>query len=241
MADERFSDNAELIIEAQKGDKDALAKLTENNMGLVRSIAVRFIGRGVELEDLIQIGTIGMLKAIKSFDTSFGTVFSTYAVPLIIGEIKRYLRDDGIIRVGRKIKRMGAEILKAREEYISEHGFEPTLDELAKICQVDREELVFALDSTNQVASLSEVMGDTGLTLESTIADTDDKIGVLTEHIALTSALGKLCPQSRKIIYLRYFKNKTQQECAEILGLTQVKVSREEKKILAALKQQIGM
>lgn len=241
MSDERFCENSELLRLAQSGDEQALAKLMETNTGLVRSIAVRFIGRGVELEDLIQIGTMGMLKAVRSYDSGFGTAFSTYAVPLIIGEIKRYLRDDGMIRVGRKTRRMGAQILRAREEYITKHGHEPTVDELAGICEIDRGELVFALDSTNPIASLSETVGDTGLTLESTIADSDDGIQSLTERIALTSALDTLEPQARKIVYLRYFKNKTQQECAKILGLTQVKISREEKKILARLKEMLNV
>ncbi len=239
MPDERFQNNSELLRMSQEGDNEALARLMEINGGLVKSIAVRFTGRGVELEDLIQIGNIGMLKAVKSFDQSFNTVFSTYAVPLIIGEIKRYLRDDGIIRVGRKTKRMGAQILKEREKYINEHGVEPTLDVLAKICEMEREELVYALDSTSKVASLSETNSETGLALETSIADNEDKIGALTEKIALAGALERLEPQARQIIYLRYFKNKTQQQCARILGLTQVKISREEKKILAKLKEML--
>ncbi len=237
MADERFSDNAELLNLAQSGNEAALEKLMENNAGLVRSIAARFLGRGVELEDLLQIGSVGMLKAVRSYDASYNTAFSTYAVPLIIGEIRRYLRDDGMIRVGRKTRRLGAQILRVREEYIREHGSEPGVDELARLCEVDREELVFALDSTNPIASLNESMGDTGLTLETTIADSEDAIHSLTEKIALTSALDKLPHDWRKIVYLRYFKNMTQQQCAEKLGITQVKISREEKKILAKLRE----
>lgn len=237
MAEERFAENSALLRLAQSGDESATQKLMENNAGLVRSIAMRFTGRGVELEDLIQIGSLGMLKAIRSFDASYNTAFSTYAVPLIIGEIRRYLRDDGMIRVGRKTRRLGAQILRVREEYVREHGFEPGVDELARLCKVDRDELVFALDSTNPIASLNEAVGDTGLTLETTIADSDDEILALTEKIALTSALDSLPPDWRKIVYLRYFKNLTQQECAKILGITQVKISREEKKILAKLRE----
>lgn len=237
MADDRFSDNAGLLALAQSGDESALEKLVENNTGLVRSIAARFSGRGVELEDLLQIGSLGMLKAVRSYDASYNTAFSTYAVPLIIGEIRRYLRDDGMIRVGRKTRRLGAQILRVREEYIREHGHEPGVDELSKLCDIDREELIFALDSTNPIASLSESIGDTGLTLETTIADNNDDINTLTERIALTSALDKLPCDWRKIVYLRYFKNMTQQQCAEKLGITQVKISREEKKILAKLRE----
>lgn len=240
MPDERFSSNTELLTLARGGDESALEALIENNSGLVRSIAVRFTGRGVEFEDLVQIGTIGMLKAVKSFDPSFGTVFSTYAVPLIIGEIRRYLRDDGMIRVGRKTKQLGAKILRLREEYVAENGFEPSVDKLCELSGIERDEVIFALDSTSPVSSLSECVGDTGLTLEATISDSNDTILALTEKIALTSALSELSPEWRKIVYLRYFLNLTQQECAKRLGITQVKVSREEKKILARLKEMLS-
>lgn len=240
MSDERFSSNSELLTLARDGDKNALEALIENNLGLVRSIAFRFTGRGVEFEDLVQIGTLGMLKAIKSFDSSYGTVFSTYAVPLIIGEIRRYLRDDGMIRVGRKTKQLGAKILRLREEYVAENGFEPSVDKLCELSGIERNEVVFALDSTTPVSSLSECVGDTGLTLEATISDSNDTILALTEKIALTNALSELSPEWRKIVYLRYFLNLTQQECAKRLGITQVKVSREEKKILARLKEMLS-
>ena len=240
MSDERFSKNAELLTLAKDGDENALNSLIENNLGLVRSIALRFTGRGVEYEDLLQIGTIGMLKAVKSYDASFGTVFSTYAVPLIIGEIRRYLRDDGMIRVGRKTKQLGAKILHLREEFVSANGFEPSVDKLCELSGSTRDEVVFAIDSTTPVSSLSECVGDTGLTLEATISDSNDTILALTEKIALTSALSELSPEWRKIVYLRYFLNLTQQECAKRLGITQVKVSREEKKILARLKEMLS-
>ncbi len=240
MSDERFSSNSELLTLARDGDKNALEALIENNLGLVRSIAFRFTGRGVEFEDLVQIGTLGMLKAIKSFDSSYGTVFSTYAVPLIIGEIRRYLRDDGMIRVGRKTKQLGAKILRIREEFVAENGFEPSVDKLCELSGIERDEVVFALDSTTPVSSLSECVGDTGLTLEATISDSNDTILALTEKIALTNALSELSPEWRKIVYLRYFLNLTQQECAKRLGITQVKVSREEKKILARLKEMLS-
>ncbi len=237
MSDERFSENAALLQKAKEGDKSALERLMENNTGLVRSIAVRFTGRGVELEDLIQIGSVGMLKAVRSYDESYNTAFSTYAVPLIIGEIRRFLRDNGMIHVGRKTRRLGAQILRVREEYISKNGEEPCVEELARLCGVERDELVYALDATNPIVSLNEAIGDTGLTLETTLADTDDGILALTEKIALTSAIDTLSEDWRNIIYLRYFKNLTQQQCANILNMTQVKISREEKKILAYLRE----
>ena len=237
MSDERFSENAALLQKAKEGDKSARERLMENNTGLVRSIAVRFTGRGVELEDLIQIGSVGMLKAVRSYDESYNTAFSTYAVPLIIGEIRRFLRDNGMIHVGRKTRRLGAQILRVREEYISKNGEEPCVEELARLCGVERDELVYALDATNPIVSLNEAIGDTGLTLETTLADTDDGILALTEKIALTSAIDTLSEDWRNIIYLRYFKNLTQQQCANILNMTQVKISREEKKILAYLRE----
>lgn len=239
MSENRFSDNAELLKKAVEGNEDAVARLMENNAGLVRSIAQRFVGRGVELEDLLQIGSLGMLKAVKSFDESYNTAFSTYAVPLIIGEIRRYLRDDGMIHVGRRTRKLGAQILRVREEYVSKHGHEPRVEELAELCGVEKEELVFALDATSPIASLNESVGDTGLTLETTIADSNDDILALTERIALKSALDELPTQWRKIVYLRYFKSLTQQQCASILGITQVKISREEKKILAYLRDKL--
>ena len=195
MSDERFSSNSELLSLARDGDESALRDLVTNNSGLVRSIALRFTGRGVEYEDLVQIGTMGMLKAVKSYDPSFGTVFSTYAVPVIIGEIRRYLRDDGMIRVGRKTKQLGAQILRLREEFVSENGFEPSVDKLCELSGLGRDEIVFALDSTTPVGSLSECVGDTGLTLEATLSDSNDTILALTEKIALTSALSALSPE----------------------------------------------
>lgn len=239
MSENRFSDNAELLKKAVAGNEEAVARLMENNAGLVRSIAQRFVGRGVELDDLLQIGSLGMLKAVKSFDESYNTAFSTYAVPLIIGEIRRYLRDDGMIHVGRRTRRLGAQILRVREEYVSKHGHEPCAEELAELCGVEKEELVFALDATSPIASLNESVGDTGLTLETTIADSNDDILALTERIALKSALDELPAEWRRIVYLRYFKSLTQQQCANILGITQVKISREEKKILAYLRDKL--
>lgn len=240
MSDKRYADNKELIESARAGDRNALEAIMINNAGLVRSIAVRFIGRSVDYDDLIQLGNLGMLKAVKSYDAGYNTAFSTYAVPLIIGEIKRYLRDDGIIRVGRDTKKLGAIILKEREKYLNEHGSEPSVDELAAICNVSRSDLVYALEASMPISSLSEPAGDSGLSLESTIADSDEWDPALIEKIALNSAISKLQPDRQKIIYLRYYKNLTQQECAKILGITQVKISREEKKIIAELRAMLS-
>lgn len=234
-------DNLTLIEAAQSGDTQAMEKLISQNMGLVKNIARRFIGRGSEYEDLVQIGTIGMLKAAKSFDKSYGTVFSTYAVPLIIGEIRRFLRDDGMIKVSRDIRRKGTVIMRAKEEFTSEHQREPKLSELSEICKMSAEEIVYSLDAVCPVYSLQESVGgdDETLTLESFMTSDDNEIEKTTDRLALTQAIGRLDEVSRQIIELRFYRELSQQQTAKILGLTQVKVSREEKKIFEKLKKQL--
>ena len=172
----KTSDNLILIQKAQSGDKIAMEQLISQNMGLVKNIAVRFIGRNAEYEDLVQIGTIGMLKAAKSFDISFGTVFSTYAVPLIIGEIRRFLRDDGIIKVSRDVRKKGSLVMKAKENFIREHQREPKLSELSAITGMSAEEVVYVLDAVCPVYSLQETLGsdDDGATLESSTPTSDN-------------------------------------------------------------------
>ncbi|MBE6631664.1 MAG: sigma-70 family RNA polymerase sigma factor [Ruminococcaceae bacterium] len=230
--------NSELIKEAQSGNKAALEELVRNNLGLVRSIVQRFKDRNAEYEDLMQIGTLGMIKAVKSFDFSYNTVFSTYAVPLIIGEIKKFLRDDGIIKVSRELRRCGVSVMKQKEMFISRHGREPKISELCSLCSLSEEALISALEAVSPIHSLSEsIVGDDGLTLEDTIADKNSPIELTTDKLALTEAIKKLEPLHRKIIILRYFKDFSQQKTGNILGLTQVKVSREEKKILKLLKE----
>ena len=242
---DKYAQNKELICLAQSSSPTDAMRATEelirNNMGLVRSVALRFRDRGTELEDLIQIGIMGMMKAIRSFDTERDTAFSTYAVPLIIGEIRRHLRDDGIIKVSRIQRRLGVELMKARNRILSEDGREATIDELAKVCGVGIEEAAMALDAISPVASLSEEIGDgeTHLTLESRIADEENDIERLSDSIALGQAIEKLPSMWKKILILRYFKNMTQQETAVSLGLSQVKVSREEKKIMEFLRQEL--
>jgi RNA polymerase sporulation-specific sigma factor len=242
---EKYSGNRELIKLAQ-GEEEAVAeKATESliniNIGLVRSIAVRFKDRGVDLEDLIQIGIIGMIKAIRSFELERETTFSTYAVPLIIGEIRRHLRDDGLIKISRYHKKLGMELMNARNKIIGDDGREPGIEELAELCGVSVEDAAVALDATSPVMSLSSSCGaeDNGMTLESRIADTDNEIEKMIDHLALSQAISKMPPVWRRIVVLRYYKNYTQQETADTLGLSQVKVSREEKKIMAFLKDEL--
>jgi len=222
------------------GDKTAEARLMELNSGLVNGLAYRFRGRGTDFEDLVQIGSIGLLKAIRSFDLSRGFAFSTYAVPLIIGEIRRFLRDDGVIKVSRIQKRLGATIMHEREKYIAENGVEPRLEYLAEKVGVTVEEAVTALDSTSPVRSLHEVIGDDDFSLEDVIPCSDDALGRMIESVALGETINKLPPLWRQIISLRYFEDYSQQQTADALGLTQVKISREEKKIFNTLREQLA-
>lgn len=227
---------AALITRAKCGDEEALEILVDENTGLVRSIAVRFTGRGVDYDDLCQIGHIGMIKAIRNFDLERGCAFSTYAVPLIIGEIKRFLRDDGEIKVGREIKRRGALVMAARERYVTENEAEPTVSQLAAICNLSEEETVECIAATSATVSLSEQVGDDA-TIEDFIGT--DFTPELNEKIALRQAIDTLPDEEREIIYLRYFKNLTQSEVGRILNMTQVTVSRREAKALAKLREEL--
>ncbi len=233
------TENARLLRLVKEGDEDALSRLVEENMGLVKSIALRFKDRGTEYEDLVQIGVIGMIKAIQNFDFSFGTAFSTYAVPLIIGEIRRHLRDDGMIKVGREVRKAGAHIMREKERFLMEEGREPRLNELAVRCEMTVEEMVYALEAVSPVRSLSEPFGreeEEGATLGDMIAEREDAIEGRTEDIALKQAIATLPELQQKILNLRYFHHLSQQRTALLLGLTQVKVSREEKKIMEKLR-----
>lgn len=227
----------QLIRRAQDGDESALEELVAGNMGLVKSIAFRFRDRGTEYEDLVQIGTIGMIRAIRSFDFNYNTAFSTYAVPLIIGEIRRHLRDDGMIKVSRSIKKQGIMILRAKEKFQNEHGREPKLGELAEICEMSMQDMVYSLEAVGPVHSLSEKTGDDdNMSLEGIIADKDNAIDSTTDRIALDEAIKSLPELQRQIVRLRYYKDLSQQQTGEVLGLSQVKVSREEKKIMEKLR-----
>lgn len=241
---ERGSRNLDLIYRAQSGDEVdsmlALECIIEENMGLVRSIALRFRDRGTDYDDLVQIGTIGMIKAVRSFSFEREVVFSTYAVPLIMGEIKRHLRDEGPIKISRIYKKLSMEIGRARNKIITDEGREPTIVELAELCGISVEDAAIALETINPIASLSETYGDDEkLTLESQLASDDREIEKLTDKIALGQVIARLPKDWQKIITLRYYRNMTQQQVADALGLSQVKVSREEKKILASLREEL--
>ncbi len=229
--------NQQLLERVQAGDAEAFEHLIVQNMGLVKGIALRFCGRGTDYEDLVQIGTIGMMKAARSFDPGYGTVFSTYAVPLIIGEIRRSLRDDGILKVSRSVKQSGSRILREKELFCRAYGREPRTSELAQRCGMSEEELVYALEAVSPIRSLEEPVGEEeGMTLEHMVADPTNEIERLTERIALRQAIATLTPTQQRIVELRYGKELSQEQTGQLLGMTQVKISREEKKIMLALR-----
>ena len=237
---EKYADNALLLERAAQGDEQATEELIKLNAGLVRSIALRFRDRGTETEDLIQIGTIGMLRAIRSFDHTRGTVFSTYAVPLIIGEIRRHLRDDGLIKVSRQYKKAAIQLMNLKNRIMMEEGREATLSELAEGCGMSINEAAVAMDSMSPVASLSEtVYGDEGTTLENVIPTEDTELQRLGDNLALSQAISKMPSSWQKIVLLRYYRDMTQQQTAAALGLSQVKISREEKKIFDFLRREL--
>lgn len=238
---DRRETNLHLLAEVRAGNGEAVEELVRLNIGLVNSIAIRFLGRGCELEDLVQIGCIGLLKAIRTFDESRECSLSTYAVPLIFGEIRRFLRDDGMIKVSRGQKRLGACLAAERERCITESGREPSISELAERCGVSPEEAASALTASAPVSSLSDLIfsSEDSPTYESTLCDEEETSRTL-ERIALGAAIEKLPEIRRKIVYLRYFRDLSQQKTARILGLTQVKVSREERKILDFLRGELS-
>lgn len=236
-----YKDNDVNLRKAKSGDENAVELLIKNNYLLVTSIAKRFTGRGCDTEDLIQIGLIGMLKAIRSFDLSRGNVFSTYAVPMITGEIKKFLRDDGIIKVGRVRKQNGYAVMRAKERFTAETGKEARVSDISKITGLSAEEIADALEAISPVTSLSAVIGESEeLTIENTTSVSVNPIEPEIEKMALYESLNKLCDLWKKIILFRYFKGLSQQETAIKLGLTQVKISREEKKIFEQIRKQLA-
>ena len=233
-------DTLTLINRAHQGDKLARDKILIENTGLIWSIVRRFLNRGHEGEDLFQIGCIGMLKAIDRFDTEFDVAFSTYAVPMIAGEIRRFIRDDGIVKISRKIKENQMKIMHQREIYINEKKQEPTIEELEKVCDLTKEEIVMAIDASRNVESIDKEMysKDSAYTLMD-LAEDDTKIEeTVLNKIMVQQLMDMLESKERKIINLRYFKNKTQSQVAKEMGMTQVQVSRLEKKILNSMRNE---
>ena len=231
----------ELIRQAKEGNMEARTRLVEENVGLIWSVVRRFQGRGYENDDLFQIGSIGLLKCIDHFDLERDVKFSTYAVPLIMGEIKRFLRDDGMVKVSRSLKEINYKIKKETEQYQKEFHREPTLQEISVTLQVDQEDILMAMESGQEVASLHQVIyqsdGDE-IHLEDKIEQQEDEIENAMNRMYINQLLSRLSDQERTLIKMRYFQNKTQSAVAEVLGISQVQVSRLEKKILLKLRNE---
>lgn len=231
----------ELIRRSQDGDQTARNTIAEKNMRLVWSIVQRFLNRGYEADDLFQIGCIGLLKSVDKFDLSYDVKFSTYAVPMIIGEIQRFIRDDGTVKVSRSLKETGNKVRKKRDELSKKLGRDPTVNEIAEALEIMPEDVVMAQEAVRAPSSIHETVyendGDP-ITLLDQMADESE--GKWFEKIALKEAIRHLDERERLIVYLRYYKDRTQSEVAERLGISQVQVSRLEKKILMQIKSQMG-
>lgn len=229
------SETAELIGLAQTGDERAKNVLIEQNMPLVISIVKRYRGRGVEYDDLIQLGSIGLLKAVVNFDMKFAVKFSTYAVPMIVGEIKRFIRDDGVIKVSRAIKITAYKIARYINEFTEINKKSPTIDEISENLGIDKEEIVFAMDSAKTPVSLFHRDDEDALQIIDKIPDNSSEI--MLDKVILREVIDKLDEREKKIIMLRYFRDKTQNEIAEEMGVSQVQISRLENKILKKLRE----
>lgn len=226
----------DLIIRSRAGDREASELLVEENSGLIWSIARRFIGRGAESDDLYQLGCLGFLKAVEGFDLQYGTQFSTYAVPKIAGEIRRFLRDDGTVKVSRGLKEQAAAIRAARSKLLAEKGREPTIQEISDITGLLPEEIAIAEAAASATESINKETGEEGFTLENILTDTESEENMV-EKIALRQAVRQLPQRERSIIQLRYFHGLTQQRVASVLNISQVQVSRIEKKALNLLRE----
>lgn len=231
-----MTDHKELIRLAQLGDKEASEQLIRENTGLIWSVAKRFIGRGVETDDLYQLGCLGFLKAVEGFDLEYGTQFSTYAVPKISGEIRRFLRDDGAVKVSRSIKEQAATIKTCRSQLTTQLGREPTLTELSEQTGFTLEEIALAETATAATESIHAESGDDGFTLENVLTDTESE-DKMVERISLRQAIEKLPEQEKIVVQLRYFHGLTQERVAKVLSVSQVQVSRIEKRALGNLKK----
>ncbi len=231
-----------LFEKIKQGDKEARETFIGGNLRLVLSVIQRFVNRGENMDDLFQIGCIGLIKAIDNFDTSHNVKFSTYAVPMIIGEIRRYLRDNNQIRVSRSLRDIAYKALKAKEEYISKHSKEPTIDELAKMLDLSKEEVVFALESIQDPISLHEPAYNDGtdtIFVMDQVKDTKNTDKHRLENIALSEAMKRLTDREKHIISLRFFSGRTQMEVADEIGISQAQVSRLEKGALERMKKYI--
>lgn len=235
--------NEELIVKVHEGSKEAMDLLVEKNSGLVWSIVKRFLNRGYEKEDLYQIGTIGLIKAIRKFDISFNTQFSTYAVPLIMGEIKRFLRDDGLVKVSRSLKETAGKIKLAVDFFFTKNGIEPTVNELSNHLKISEDEIVMALETMRPTESLNAVINENDKNpiylIDKVCADLDSGNKEF-EKLVLKQLVSELKPKEQQLITMRYFKGATQMKVADMLGISQVQVSRMEKKILEGMRSKMA-
>ena len=229
-------DTFSLLDAARGGDNDACERLLLENSGLIWSVARRYYGRGVDPEDLYQLGCLGFLKAVRGFDTSYGTQFSTYAVPKIAGEIRRFLRDDGSVKVSRGIKERAMALRQCRQDLYHRLGRDPTVGELAQATGLEPEDIAAAGTATLSVASLQSQTGEDGFTLES-ILGCDGMEEEVVERLALRQAIDALPDRERKVILLRFYKNLTQERTARILGVSQVQISRMERRAIGHLRE----
>lgn len=225
--------NIERIRKAQNGDKDELAILVENNQGLIWNIVKRFLGRGYDKEDIYQIGCMGFIKAIRRFDFNFDVKLSTYAVPYIMGEIKKFLRDDGPIKISRSLKELNVKINELKKEYEKE-GKEISIAEISKILKTPKEEIIMAIESAQGTESMENNLYENNF-----LNSNQDEETLITNKITIQKMINKLQDREKEIILLRFYKDKTQAEVAKIIGISQVQVSRIEKKILLGMKQEL--
>lgn len=241
-----YENDMKIIEKAQNGSKEDMTKLLNDNNGLIWSIVRRFSGRGYEIEDLYQIGSIGFIKAIQRFDTSFEVRLSTYAVPYILGEIKRFIRDDGPIKVSRSIKELNIRIMELQREYFNKNGKEITLEEISRELKISKEEITMALDSTRPVDSIenakyTDSKTDKTVSILEQISTGKDEQTEITNKIAIKNLINELEDKEKEIIMLRYYKQKTQMQVSKILGITQVQVSRIERKVLDNMRRKLSV
>ncbi len=230
-----MSQLTELILRSQQGDQQASEQLVMENAGLIWSVAKRFLGRGTEADDLYQLGCLGFLKAVEGFDLNYGTQFSTYAVPKISGEIRRFLRDDGAVKVSRTVKEQSASIKIARAALTADLGREPSLTELSEKAGLTPEEIAFAEAATAATESIQRELGEEGFALEQILTDTESE-EIMVERISLRQAIARLPEKEKTVIQLRYFHSLTQERVAKVLGVSQVQVSRIEKRAIQSLR-----
>ena len=231
-----------LLLRAKSGDEDAKTMLITENSPLIKSVIKKYLNKGIEFDDLFQLGSLGFLKAINNFDENFGVKFSTYAVPMIAGEVKRFIRDNGIIKISRSTKQLNIRINRFIENYINTYEKSPSIDIIAKEFEIDEREVVYAMDASNKPMSLFTLVGDDSGKEQYLIDKIEDenKINEQMDNQLLYNVIKELPPREQKIIILRYFRDKTQKEIANELGVSQVQISRLENKILEKLKKKLN-